>query len=200
LLHDCTVYCKVCSLSTVTTKRIRRKNAAAVPAGQCRPPALSLPARCRSGPEKKYVRPYVQNYRQRWNGTVRRVELARAKACARCCAHVQSRCAQIHAACDALDCLRAVTRDVQEQEQTIHARTATAHSRIRLHGCIYLEEFASRRNGVVLAFFTANGCLVCAAKIFRYHVGYFKRCWKGCSNTDKKTNYITCLKIARRIY
>jgi hypothetical protein len=47
---------------------------------------------------------------------------------------------------------RAVTRDVQEQEQTIHARTATAHSRIRLHECIYLEEFAGRRNGVVLAF------------------------------------------------
>jgi hypothetical protein len=36
--------------------------------------------------------------------------------------------------------------------------------------------------------------------LWKCHVRYYVRCWKGISDTNKKTNYIACLKTARRIY
>jgi hypothetical protein len=37
-------------------------------------------------------------------------------------------------------------------------------------------------------------------KFLECHIGYFMRYRKRCSDTNKKTNYITCLETARRIY
>jgi hypothetical protein len=43
-------------------------------------------------------------------------------------------------------------------------------------------------------------CLVSGVKNFVMSYGCFMGCRKGCSDTNKKTNYITCLETARRIY
>jgi hypothetical protein len=45
-----------------------------------------------------------------------------------------------------------------------------------------------------------GGCLVPGLKILGCHIGYFMRCRNGCSDTNKKTNYINRLETARQIY
>jgi hypothetical protein len=44
------------------------------------------------------------------------------------------------------------------------------------------------------------GCLVGEIKNFRCHIGCLTGCRKGFSNTNEKTNFITRLETARRIF
>ncbi len=85
----------------------------------------------------------------------------------------------------------------------------TLRQKIVIQTSIYFSSFLSslhcsspnHRDGdsCNISFFV-RACLVGEIKIFGCHIGRLTRCRKGFSGTNEKTNFITHLETARRIF